>query len=159
MNRDTSKFLRIPYHQPMRRYYGTQHMSGNGRRPGLIKPPRTEELQSLYDRWRELEDWQKPTKHSLGDDVEDHLQPEEPSPGSNDRSSVSSHSGPEDSDQVKKPRRRGPLSKTKREKTAFMRRLGACTPCRSRKVAVCTQVLLTRMLCSSSSTVQTLGSA
>jgi hypothetical protein len=40
-----------------------------------------------------------------------------------------------------------------------MRRLGACPPCRSRKVAVCSRVLLTRMLCSSSSIVQTLGSA
>ncbi|KAI8675481.1 DUF2439 domain-containing protein [Fusarium keratoplasticum] len=135
MNRETSNLIRIPYHQPMRGYSRIQHISGNSRRPNSTKPYRTEELQSLYDRWRELEDWQKPVQHPPGDDIKDHLQPEGPSPGNSDRSSVSSHSGPEDSDHGKKPRRRGPLSKTKREKTAFMRRLGACPPCRSRKVA------------------------
>ncbi|KAJ4179313.1 hypothetical protein NW755_012535 [Fusarium falciforme] len=158
MNRETSNLIRIPYQQPMRGYSRIQHISGNSRRPSPTKPYRTEELQSLYDRWRELEDWQKPVQHPPGDDIKDHLQPEGPSPGNSDRSSVSSHSGPEDSDHGKKPRRRGPLSKTKREKTAFMRRLGACPPCRSRKVAVCSRVLLTRMFCSSSSIVQTLGS-
>ncbi|RTE69419.1 hypothetical protein BHE90_016199 [Fusarium euwallaceae] len=135
MNRDIGTPIRIPHHQPMRGYYRTQHISGNSRRSNLTKPFRTEELQSLYDRWRELEDWQKPVQRLPGVDIEDHFQPEGPSPGNSDRSSVSGHSGPEDSDHGKKPRRRGPLSKTKREKTAFMRRLGACAPCRSRKVA------------------------
>ncbi|KAF5003338.1 hypothetical protein FDECE_10105 [Fusarium decemcellulare] len=114
-------------------------MTSNFRRTNLIKPQRTEELQSLYDRWRELENCQKFEQHLQLNDSEHHLQPEGSPQGTSERSPsiVSGHSGAEDSghtERSQKPRRRGPLSKMKREKTAFIRRLGACPPCRARKV-------------------------
>ncbi|KAJ3531486.1 hypothetical protein NM208_g8857 [Fusarium decemcellulare] len=139
MNLNTNNAAFSHCHYSMLRLYGTQNMTSNFRRTNLIKPQRTEELQSLYDRWRELENCQKFEQHLQLNDSEHHLQPEGSPQGTSERSPsiVSGHSGVEDSgrtERSQKPRRRGPLSKMKREKTAFIRRLGACPPCRARKV-------------------------
>ncbi|KAM5368318.1 hypothetical protein ACJZ2D_009586 [Fusarium nematophilum] len=138
---DINKMICDPGHYPTLGLYGAGGFVGSGHRTALIKPPRTEELQSLYNRWRELEDRQNFEHHLPHNEDHDqlHLHSAAPSQASSDRpsSEVSGYLGAEDSElanQGKKPRRRGPLSKIKREKTAFIRRLGACPPCRSRKV-------------------------
>ncbi|KAI5463968.1 hypothetical protein BGZ63DRAFT_421056 [Mariannaea sp. PMI_226] len=103
------------------------------------QPYWSEELQLLYNRWRDsvyfqefdnfLQDKDKGgslTVPSLGRSL---------SVSSGDSSSSAPSAEEDESpEQDQKPRRRGPLSKSKREKTAFIRRLGACSSCRSRKV-------------------------
>lgn len=112
---------------------------------GRIRPQRTEVLQRLYDRWRDSVECQ--TFESFLQLNQDRAMLQVPSlqrslaqrSGGSSSSTRLASSAPEDyefGEHDKKPQRRGPLSKTKREKTAFIRRLGACVSCRGRKVAV-----------------------
>lgn len=106
-----------------------------------IRPYWSEELQRLYNRWRDSVYFQE-----FDNFLQDKREGGSPAGQSFGRSlsltsGSSSSSAPsaeedEPSEQDQKPRRRGPLSKSKREKTAFIRRLGACSSCRSRKVGV-----------------------
>ncbi|KPM46369.1 hypothetical protein AK830_g236 [Neonectria ditissima] len=111
---------------------------------GRIRPPWNDELQRLYDRWRDAVDCDGDFESSLDLDRDRALlqvpswrrSPSQQS-GRSSPSSCSPSAEPDDDDiseQGKRPQRRGPLTKTKREKTAFIRRLGACPSCRTRKV-------------------------
>lgn len=124
---------------------GTQKALPYDRGNGRIRPQRTPELQRLYDRWRDSVECQ--TFESFLQLNQDEAMLQVPSmrrslsqrSGGSSSSAHSASSAPDDSEfeeQDKKPRRRGPLTKPKREKTAFIRRLGACASCRTRKVGV-----------------------
>lgn len=122
---------------------GTQCAEPFHRDNGLIRPYWSEELQRLYDRWRdsvyyqEFDNFLQADRRSGSLPVPSMRRSLSVTSGGSSSSALSTSTAPDEDeplDQDQKPRRRGPLSKSKREQTAFIRRLGACSSCRSRKV-------------------------
>ncbi|KAH7176717.1 hypothetical protein EDB81DRAFT_49254 [Dactylonectria macrodidyma] len=130
----------------------TQKALPHDRGDGRVLPQRTDELQRLYDRWRDSMECQ--AFESLLQLNQDRVTLQVPPlgrslsqrSGGSSSSTLSASSTLDDDDELdehdRRPRRRGPLTKSKREKTAFIRRLGACDSCRARKVG-CTHWDLT----------------
>ncbi|KAF7551562.1 hypothetical protein G7046_g7683 [Stylonectria norvegica] len=120
----------------------SQRTPSSGRREGCVQPQRTETLQGLYDRWRDSEQdsehgWsrysspQSVDEYTLQIPVSDLTDLYRSSSQGSGHAYSSALSGNNDG---RRARRHGPLPRTKRERTAFIRRLGACATCRVRKV-------------------------
>lgn len=125
----------------------------NRRQPIVrIRPKRTEELQLLYDRWKDSESCASSgsTLREIDDEGRKLQTPQStalpsrtPSLRSfNSSASVYSNFTNDTSNRVRKQGRSGPLPIAKKNRTAFIRKLGACPTCQKRKVKVSYNILV-----------------